>query len=76
LLQGESLKCNGVPFCLESRKKRRDGSECGRSGRYNSRGFELNEIFDGEVLASDRIGVMFGDVGLDQTSFKYVTTLA
>jgi hypothetical protein len=40
------------------------------------RRFELDEVLDREVFARDGVGVVFGDVRLDQTLFEDIAALA
>ena len=65
LLQRESLQHNRIPLVLESAQKRWYRREVWRAGCDDSRRLELDQVVDRELLPSDGVGVVFGDVRLD-----------
>jgi hypothetical protein len=76
LLERVCLEHNGVPLVLEGAEQRGDRREVGRARGDDLRRLELNQVLDGELFAGDGIGVVLGDVCLDQALFEDVSAFA
>lgn len=76
LLKRVRLEHNGVPFVLEGAEKRGDRCEVRRARVDDLRRLKLDQVLDGEVLARNGIGVVFGNVRLDETLLEDISALA
>jgi len=76
LLERVRLEDEGVPLVLEGIEERRYRREVRRARRDDLRRLELDQVLDGQVLARDGVGVVLGDVCLDQALLENVAALA
>jgi hypothetical protein len=76
LLERVRLEHNGVPLVLESAEQGGDRCEIRRAGCDDLGRLELDEVLDGELLARDGVGVVFGNVRLNQALLENIAALS